>query len=85
MDRPSGRVDSPIGSLSELRLSNQTLDSILGGIGVVALHALPGWDAVATSLVERDKIATYGTNDERDIARRYVDAWQDRLRNKEAS
>jgi transcriptional regulator with GAF, ATPase, and Fis domain len=65
MDRASGHVDPAISSLSELRLSNQTLDSIIGRIGDVALQTLRGWDAIGASLVEGDRVATYGTNDPR--------------------
>lgn len=65
MDRPSGRVEPPLNSLAELRLSNQTLDAALGRIGELALETLAGWDAVAASMVEENKIATFGTSDER--------------------
>jgi hypothetical protein len=65
MDRPSGRVEPPLNSLAELRLSDQTLDAVLGRIGALALRTLPGWDAVAASMVERDRVATFGTTDDR--------------------
>jgi hypothetical protein len=65
MDRPSGHVEPSIKSLADLQLSNQTLDSIFGRIGVLALETLRGWSAVGASIVECDKIATYGINDDR--------------------
>ncbi|HEX2294195.1 MAG TPA: GAF and ANTAR domain-containing protein [Actinomycetota bacterium] len=65
MDRPSGQVEQPLNSLAELQLSDQTLDAILGRIGALALQTLPGWDAVGASVVERDRVATFGTSDER--------------------
>lgn len=65
MDRPSGRVKAPLNSLAELKLSNQTLDAVLGRIGEMALQTLPGWDAVAASMAENDRVATFGTTDER--------------------
>lgn len=65
MTRPSGKIDRPVDSLAELQLSGQTLDKIIGHIGTVAVNTLSGWDAAAASLIERDKVATYGTNDER--------------------
>ncbi|MFP5353291.1 MAG: ANTAR domain-containing protein [Actinomycetota bacterium] len=46
-------------------VSGQTLDILMGHLGTLGLLALDGWDAVATSLVERDKVATYGATDER--------------------
>ena len=63
--RPSGRVERPVNSLADLPLSGQSLDSILGHIGTLALQAMPGWDAAATTLVEQDKVATFGSTHER--------------------
>ena len=65
MDRPTGQIERHINSLADLHLSGETLDSITGYIGELGVKALAGWDAAATSLVERDRIATYGTNDPR--------------------
>ncbi len=64
-ERPTGRVDQHLNSLADLRLSEETLDSILGHIGRLALQVLDGWDAVGATIVERGKVATYGTTDER--------------------
>lgn len=63
--RPVGRVDQPVNSLSDLRLSAETMDSVLGHIGRLATQALEGWDAVATTVIENDKVATFGSTDDR--------------------
>jgi hypothetical protein len=63
--RPSGQIDQRINSLAELELSGQTLDDILGHVGRLGVASLAGWDAAATSLAEKDRIATYGANDPR--------------------
>ncbi len=62
--RPVGPVEQ-LNSLSHLQLSAETLDSVMGHITRVGLETLEGWDAAAASLVEKDKFATYGTQDER--------------------
>ena len=63
--RPMGRVERPINSLADLHLSGQSLDAVLGHIGRLAIAAMPGWDAAATTLVEQDKVTTFGSTDER--------------------
>jgi transcriptional regulator with GAF, ATPase, and Fis domain len=66
--RPEGHVETPataVTSLAELRLSEDSLDSILAHIARLALEALDGWDAAGTSLVEDGKAATFGLTDER--------------------
>lgn len=63
--RPSGKLERPAGSLAELRLEHETLDSVLGHVGRLGVAVLEGWDAAATSLVEREKVATFGSTDER--------------------
>lgn len=63
--RPVGRIDQAANSLAELRFEGQTIDTIVGHIGEVAVESLVGWDAVATSLVTGDEIATYGATDPR--------------------
>ncbi len=63
--RPSGEVETPVNSISELRFSEHDLDSILAHIGRLGVQALPGWDAAATSMVQKDKLATFGSTDER--------------------
>ncbi|HWC15333.1 MAG TPA: GAF and ANTAR domain-containing protein [Actinomycetota bacterium] len=63
--RPQGNVDHSVGSLAALRLEGQTLDSVTGQIGRLAVQSLEGWDAAGASLVTGDEIATYGTTDER--------------------
>lgn len=65
MERASGQVGPPLNSLAELQLSDQTLDAILGRIGALALQTLPGWDAVGATMVEKSKVATFGSTDER--------------------
>lgn len=64
-NRPVGQMDHPVSSLSELHLEGQTMDSIMGHIGRFAVQSLEGWDAAAASLATGDKVATYGTTDER--------------------
>jgi hypothetical protein len=64
-ERPKGHTEQPINSLSELELSGQTLDSVLRHIGHVGVGALEGWDAAAATLVEGDKVATFGGTDDR--------------------
>ena len=63
--RASGRIDADVKSLSELDLSTHTLDTILVSVGKLGIEVLEGWDAAATTLVERDKVTTYGATDER--------------------
>ena len=64
-ERPVGQVERSISSLAELHLPDETLDSVLLHIGRLGVDALEGWDAVAASIVEGNKVATYGTTDER--------------------
>lgn len=64
-DRPVGQVQNAVKSLADLRLSSETLDSILGHIGRLGVEALDGWEAAGTSLVEGDKIATFGSTSEK--------------------
>ena len=64
-DRPTGSIDHDINSLAEIKLSDETLDSILGHIGRLGVGALEGWDAAATTLVEENRVATFGSTAER--------------------
>ena len=64
-DRPVGHVTRTVDSLADLRLSSETLDSILGHVGRLGVEALDGWEAAGTSLAERDKVATYGSTSEK--------------------
>lgn len=64
-DRPSGEVERSVGSLAEIKFSEETLDSMLGRVGDLGVAALQGWDAAATCLVERDRVATFGVTDDR--------------------
>lgn len=63
--RPVGRIDHSVDSLADLRIEGQTLDALVGAIGHLAVKALNGWDAAATSLATGDEVATYGATDER--------------------
>lgn len=63
-ERPEGRVARPLNSLAELQLSGATLDSIMGQIAEIGLTTLSGWHACGASLVENDRIATFGATDE---------------------
>lgn len=63
--RPGGQIANVVNSLSDLELSNETLDSVLGHIGRLGVDAMEGWDAAAATMVERDKVATFGATDER--------------------
>lgn len=63
--RPTGQVRNAVNSLADLDLSAETLDSILGHIGRIGVETMDGWDAAATTLVEGDQMATYGSTDER--------------------
>jgi hypothetical protein len=60
-DRPVGHVTRTVDSLADLRLSSETLDSILGHVGRLGVEALDGWEAAGTSLVEGDQVATFGS------------------------
>jgi len=62
-ERAWGRVD-PINSLAEISISSESLDSLMGHIGSLGVEALDGWDAAAASLVEEDRVATYGSTDD---------------------
>ena len=64
-ERASRHVERPFNSLADLRLSEATMDSVLGHISDLGVAALPGWDAAAATIVEGGKIATYGATDER--------------------
>ena len=64
-ERASGQVERPINSLADLELSDETLDSVLGHIGRLGIQALEGWDSAAATLVEKDKVTTYGATDDR--------------------
>lgn len=64
-ERASGQVDQSVNSLGELRFEGQTIDSIVGHIGRLAVQTMDGWDAAAASLVAGDRVATYGATDER--------------------
>jgi GAF domain-containing protein len=63
--RATGHTARAISSLADLDLSSETLDSILGHIGALGVDALVGWDAVAATMVEGDKLATFGATEER--------------------
>ena len=63
--RASRAIEGSPSSLAELNLSNDTLDAIVGHVGRLALAALPGWDAVAATLVEENRVATYGSTEPR--------------------
>ena len=63
--RPAGEVDRSVNSLTGLRLSENTLDDILGHVGRIGVANLEGWTAAGTTLVERDKVATFGITDDR--------------------
>jgi GAF domain-containing protein len=63
--RPDGQIAHAVNSLSDLQLSNESLDSILGHIGRLGVDAMDGWDAAAATMVERDKVATFGATNER--------------------
>jgi GAF domain-containing protein len=63
--RPAGQIDRSVNSLAELQLSAETLDSIVGHIGRIGVQSLEGWHAAATTLVERDRVRTFGSTEER--------------------
>jgi transcriptional regulator with GAF, ATPase, and Fis domain len=62
--RPSGDMTEAVNSLADLRLSEETLDSVTGHIGRLGVQALDGWDAAGTCMVEGRQVATYGITDE---------------------
>ena len=64
-DRPSAQAARRVSSLADLRLAHETLDSVLGHIGRLGVEALEGWDAAGTTLLEGDKVATFGSTDPR--------------------
>lgn len=64
-ERPEGNATMSATSLAELHLPAESLDSILGHIGRLGVEALEGWDAAATTLVEGDRVATFGGTDDR--------------------
>lgn len=64
-DRAEGRVERPVNSLAALRVSEVDLDAIMHEIGQMGVSTLSGWDACAASLIEGDKIATFGATDEK--------------------
>lgn len=63
--RASGQLDPPVNSLGQLRIEGQTIDSIVGHIGRLAVQTMDGWDAAAASLGTGTEVATYGATDER--------------------
>lgn len=62
-DRAVGRVERPLNALAELQLSGATLDSIVRHIGDLGVATLSGWHACGASLVEGDRVATFGATD----------------------
>jgi hypothetical protein len=72
-ERPIGDAKKTVGSLAELNLSSETLDSVMLHIGRLGVDALPGWHAAAASLVLGKKTATFGTTDSRIDP---IDQWQ---------
>jgi GAF domain-containing protein len=62
-ERAEGRLERPLNGLAALQLSGATLDTIVGHIGRLGVEAMPGWHACAASLVEGERIATYGATD----------------------
>jgi GAF domain-containing protein len=64
-ERPVGETEHRVNSLSELNLSGETLDSVLGHIGRLGVEALDGWAVAATTLVEGREVTTYGDTDQR--------------------
>jgi GAF domain-containing protein len=64
-ERAEGRIEQPLNSLAELQLSGATLDSIMHQIGAMGVATLSGWHACAASLVEGDRIATFGATDDK--------------------
>lgn len=62
--RASGEIEKPVNSLADLHLAQETLDSVLCHIGRLGVEALDGWGAAGTTLVERDKVATFGVTDQ---------------------
>ena len=77
-ERPSRRVERPINSLADLQLSDETRDSVLGHIGRLGVDALEGWDIAATTLVEANKVTTYGATDDRinSVDQSQYEAWR---------
>lgn len=65
MDRPEGRTEHPVTALSELRIADHTLDSLVEHVASVAMATLPGWDAAAATVIEGERVATFGITDER--------------------
>lgn len=64
-ERPAGRVEQPVSSLVEIRVSNESLDSLMAHIGRLGVESLDGFDAAAASVVEKGRVATFGATDER--------------------
>jgi GAF domain-containing protein len=62
--RASGHVEKSVNSLADIHLSDESLDSIMGHIGRLGVATLDGWDAAAATLVEAEKVATFGTSDD---------------------
>src|SRR5687768_13274888 len=63
-ERPERSI-SRRNSLAEIDLSELTLDAVMGRIGDLAVDALDGWDAAGATIEMGDKVATYGSPDDR--------------------
>jgi GAF domain-containing protein len=63
-ERAEVRVEKPVNSLADLRLSVETLDVIVGQVGELGVQTLKGWDAAGSSLIEGNRLATFGATDE---------------------
>lgn len=61
-ERAAGQIKPPT-SLGELRLTDTDLDTLVGEIGRLAIDGMDGWIAAAASVVQRDRVATFGTSD----------------------
>jgi transcriptional regulator with GAF, ATPase, and Fis domain len=64
-ERARGHIGRTINSISELRLSEHTLDSVFSSISMLGVQTLKGWDAAAGSLAKGKELATFGTTHER--------------------
>jgi hypothetical protein len=63
-ERAKGRAERSLNPLAALPLSGADLDVIIHQIGQMGVETMSGWHGCAASLVEGDKVATFGATDE---------------------
>ena len=62
MNERQDSLESQLSELSELLLSNETLDTALSHVADIAVRAIPACDAAGVSLLEDGQVSTAATS-----------------------